>query len=211
METFTSEPAQRFITLIEGLCHVLIKHGRGRFIAAPMLLLIWNRVIRMSRRFARLAERVHLGTLSLPAPARSRDASPRPARVRPAAEALPGHFRWLVNMIPETEAIGGDLCWLLQRPEMGELFFNAPEVGRILRPLCRMLGVEPPAELRLPVRPRAPRPQETSEPEPETSEPEPAQPEDNDCSPQSHEPEPPREFSAEYWKLHPPPWLPKLE
>jgi hypothetical protein len=83
---------------------------------------------------------------------------------------------------------------------MGALLFEAPEVGRILRPLCRMLGVEPPAELRLPLRPRVPRPQETSEPEP-------AQPVDDDCSPQSLEPEPPREFSAEYWKLHPPPKL----
>jgi HAMP domain-containing protein len=210
METFTSEPAQRFITLIEGLCHVLIKHGRARFIAAPMLVLIWNRVIRMSRRFARLAERVHLGTLSLPAPARSRDASPRPARVRPAAEALPGHFRWLVNMIPETEAIAGDVCWLLQRPEMEELIDMAPQVGRILRPLCRMLGIDPPSALRRPMRPPVQIPQETSEETSEqTPEPTPARPQhaDDDGSPELREPDLPREFSAEWWKLHPPPKL----
>jgi hypothetical protein len=161
METLTpTHPAaERFATLIEEICRVLSKHGRSRFIAEPLLLLIWNRIMRMARQFASLAERVRTGTLSDTAPARSRDASPQPAgaagqpRVAPP-EVLPRHFRWLVNMLPETEAFGADLCWLLQRLEMEELIFAAPQVGRILRPLCRMLGVEPTSALRLPVRAR---------------------------------------------------------
>jgi hypothetical protein len=158
IETLTSTyPADRFTCLIEEICRVLSKHGRERFIAQPLLLLIWNRIMGMARRFASLAERVRTGRLSHTAPARSRNASPPPAgaaeqpRVAPA-EVLPRHFRWLVNMLPEAETFGADLCWLLQRLETEELIFAAPQVGRILRPLCRMLGVEPTAALRLPVR-----------------------------------------------------------
>jgi hypothetical protein len=202
--------AHCFTSVIEELCRVLTKHGRGRFVSAPLLLLIWNRLIRMARRFASITERYCAAKVSgtpsdTTGPARSRGASVRPARVKPV-ETLPGHFRWLVNMVPETEAMSGDLCWLLQRPETQELISEAPQVGRILRPLCRMLGVEPTSALRRPMRARVPLPQETSEPPPTAP-----KPVNDDCSPQSHEPEQPREFSAEYWKLHPPPWLPKLE
>jgi hypothetical protein len=164
METHAPNPtyaAERFTAIIEELCRALTKHARTRFISEPMLLLIWNRIMRLARHLASLAERVRTGRLSDPAPARSRGASP-PSAGAPEqpyvdpSEVLPRHFRWLVNMIPETEAVGVDLCWLLQRLEMEELIFAAPQVGRILRPLCRMLGVEPTAALRLPVRARVP-------------------------------------------------------
>jgi hypothetical protein len=210
METPTPIYASdRFTSIIEGLCRVLTKHGRARFITAPVLLLIWNRIMRMARRFASLTERYCAGTLAEPAPARSQGTSPRPPRV-PAGEALPHHFRWLVNMIPEAEAIAGDVCWLLQRPEMEELIDMAPQVGRILRPLCRMLGIDPPSALRRPMRPPVQIPQETSEETSEqTPEPTPARPQhaDDDGSPELREPDLPREFSAEWWKLHPPPKL----
>jgi hypothetical protein len=210
METLSpSLAAQRFTSLIEEICHTLTKHGRARFIAAPMLLLIWNRIFRMARLFTNLAERVHAGTLSETAPARSRGASARPARVQPA-ERLPGHFGWLVNMLPEAAARGGDLCWLLRRPEIQDLIFAAPQIGRILRPLCRMLGVEPPSALQLPRRARVPRPPETSEQTSEQSSeqasepaPAPAQPGDNGS--QWRAPGELEEFGPEFWKLHPPP------
>jgi hypothetical protein len=148
--------ADRFASLIEEICRVLSKHALSRYIDAPLLLLIWNRIMGMARRFASLAERVRTGTLSDTAPTRSRDASPPPAGAPDPSrvdlpEVLPRHFGWLVKMLPETEAFGADLCWLLQRLEMEELIFAAPQVGRILRPLCRMLGVEPTSALRLPV------------------------------------------------------------
>ena len=210
METPTPIYASdRFTSIIEGLCRVLTKHGRARFITAPVLLLIWNRIIRMARRFASLTERYCAGTLAEPAPARSRGTSPRPARV-PASEALPGHFRWLVNMIPEAEAIAGDVCWLLQRPEMEELIDMAPQVGRILRPLCRMLGIETTSALRLPEWARVRRPQETSEQTSEqTSEPAPAPAQPGDNGSQWRAPGELEEFGPEFWKLHPPPSLPK--
>jgi hypothetical protein len=43
---------------------------------------------------------------------------------------------------------------MLEDPEMAALVAEAPQLGRTLRPLCRMLAVKPPAWLRLPRRPR---------------------------------------------------------
>jgi hypothetical protein len=156
-----------------------------------------------------IERRIHAGTLSDAALARSRGASARPARVQPA-EKLPGHFGWLVNMLPEAAARGGDLCWLLRRPEIQDLIFAAPQIGRILRPLCRMLGVEPPSALQLPRRPRVPRPPETSEQTSEqssepASEPAPAPGQPGDNGSQWRAPGELEEFGPEFWKLHPPP------
>ena len=74
----------------------------------------------------------------------------------PRGEALPNHFRWLVSMLPEAEQFGQDLCWLMQRLEVQQLIFAAPDVGRIFRPLCRALGVEPTDEIRTPRPPPPP-------------------------------------------------------
>ena len=154
------DPADRINGLIDEICRMLTKHGPGRFIDPPMLLLIWNRIMRLARRFASLAERVRTGRLA--ATARGREASVAPAGAArkprvPPGELPPTHFRWLVNMLPEAEPFGGDLCWILQLLEMREFIFKAPrQAGRILRPLCRMLGVEPTSTLRLPARARVP-------------------------------------------------------
>jgi hypothetical protein len=209
METHTPNPAARFTTLIEELCHVLSKHGRDHFVHAAMLVLIWNRLTRLAKRFAILVDRVRAGTLDHPAPARNRDASAPPATSeRPRAlpqEALPHHFRWLVNMVPEAELHSSDLCWLLQTLEMKELIFAAPrQAGRILRPLCRMLGVDPPSALQLPLPVPARRLEQPPEPELE-----PEQPEDEAGWPQSPEPEPPSETPEENSKMQPPERPPK--
>jgi len=213
MDPFTENPAQRFTSLIEELCRVVSKHASARFVYAAMLVLIWNRLTRLAKRFAILAERVRAGTLDDPAPARSQaaarpDGAPDRPRV-PVREVLPHHFRWLVNMIPEAEVHSGDLCWLLQRSEIKEVIFAAPrQAGRILRPLCRMLGVDPPSALQLPRRDRVRRVEETFEPVPEP-EPEPAQPEDEACSPQWREPEPLADTEDASWKMNPPERPPK--
>src|SRR6185437_15551987 len=52
---------------------------------------------------------------------------------------------------------GGFLQNLLADPEMVALIAAAPQLGRVLRPLCRMLGVDP-GPARLPPRSRDPRP-----------------------------------------------------
>jgi hypothetical protein len=61
-------------------------------------------------------------------------------------------------MKPEVANCGLALQHFLSLPETGELVSAGPQAGRILRPLCRILGVKPPPYLTLPRHPRLPRP-----------------------------------------------------
>ena len=63
----------------------------------------------------------------------------------------------------EAAGYGSQLAALLAEPELQALLLAAPAAGRILRPLCRMLGVEPvgalaPVAADAPVRKRRVRP-----------------------------------------------------
>ena len=55
---------------------------------------------------------------------------------------------WFVNMRHF------ELKEMLEEPATEALVASAPELGRVLRPLCQMVAVKPPAWLRLPRRPR---------------------------------------------------------
>jgi len=135
---------------------------------------IWQRVRGFERRFSRLYAMWKAGTLPPARPAavtgvdRGAGSEARRAgdglsavdvaRMRPAS-MLPGAFRWLQGMLPNsaaTLAAGvGSLCW--NYPEMAEFHAACPRVGRILRPMCRMAGLKPPAWLALPNRGRVSR------------------------------------------------------
>jgi hypothetical protein len=131
--------------VIEGLCQAVAARSAGGRMAGPVIILIWTRLRRAAARFAALAARVRAGALPSPAPLRPRAAS-RPARPRPP-HRLPGGFAWLVRLAPEAACFGGQLQHLLSDPEFAALLAAAPQMGRVLRPLCRMLGVDPPALL----------------------------------------------------------------
>ena len=74
---------------------------------------------------------------------------------------LAGRFAWLFDglckvigadahkrrVLPETAQFAGVLSYLLDDPETAALVQKAPEAGRILRPLCHILGVKQPAFL----------------------------------------------------------------
>ena len=51
-------------------------------------------------------------------------------------------------MLPEAGKYAGALRYLLRDPETMALLEKAPEAGRMLRPLCQLLGVRPPEFLR---------------------------------------------------------------
>ena len=64
------------------------------------------------------------------------------APTRPAVR-LPGGFGWLVRRLGwEAAGYGSQLQTLLAEPEMMALLAALPAVGRVLRPLGRMLGVQ---------------------------------------------------------------------
>ena len=159
-------PAARFAQIVDDLLATLRLRCGGIRLAGPLFALLWNRLRRMQRRFAALAEQVRAGTLPAAAPA----PAPRPAVAdRPAAAArpqrpsdlLPRQFGWLLKAVPESHWVAATTAQMeafLLDPEAAALVSATPQFGRVLRPFCRMLAVKPPPALALPPKPRPPRP-----------------------------------------------------
>ncbi len=140
----STTPAQRLALIIEGLRRAVAAQIAGRRLAGPFIILICSRLGRL----AGLAARVSAGTAGPRRRAASRQPSKRP---RPTYQRLPRRFAWLLPLVPgEAAAYGSQLQHLLADPEMAALIAAAPQAGRILRPLCRMLGVRLPPSLRQP-------------------------------------------------------------
>ena len=146
--TSPSSATDRFALLIEALCaSVAASHARG--LAGPVIVLIWGRLRRMAARFAAAA--IPAVSRRASRPVRSRPAQLRAAlsssSARDARPRLPGGFGWLIRLSPAAACHGGQLQRLLADPEMAALLAASPRMGRLLRPLCRMLAVEPPPGL----------------------------------------------------------------
>jgi len=149
-----SPAAAHLAAIIDLLCRMVAARIAGGRLAGPLIVLICSRLRRMAARFA-----AHAARAGTPSPRRRNRgaAKPRPASA-PKPPALPRRVAWLLRLVPETAAGASQLQHLLAGPEMAALVAAAPHTGRVLRPLCRMLGVRPPAFLALPppVRPVPP-------------------------------------------------------
>jgi hypothetical protein len=149
--TAPTDAADRLARIVEALCRAVAARG-GRGLAGPLIILVWGRLRRLAARFTALAARVRAGRVA-PRP------DPRTGRRRSRrdpAKLLPERFAWLVRVAPGAAAGAAQLQHLLLDPDMAALIAAAPQAGRILRPLCRMLGVIPPPALARPRRPRQP-------------------------------------------------------
>ncbi|MBC7636036.1 MAG: hypothetical protein H7251_10585 [Acetobacteraceae bacterium] len=109
----------------------------ARFLRRPHLMgltvLLWSRLSRAAQRFGRVMTR--------PRKQRSPRTDRRVYRTRSAA-GLPQGRGWLVRELGyEAVAFGCQLEALLAEPAMQAALVARPAAGRILRPLCRMLGV----------------------------------------------------------------------
>ncbi len=109
-----------------------------RFLREPRLVGLigpmWRWLTQAARRFER----------SVTGPARARTARSAPAtQTRPRAPLLPTRRGWLVRELGwEAAGYGSQLAHLLAEPQMQALIVAVPGVGRVLRPLCRMLGYD---------------------------------------------------------------------
>jgi hypothetical protein len=149
---------ERFDWVIQRLCDaVAIQSAKWAYIT-PLMVLVWGRLRRMSRRFAALAARMEAGRLKPPRPSvRNPDPGktrpPRPPAPWPPVPSTPG---WLLHYVQlEAAATANLLRHMLEHdPEMRALLEAAPQLGRILRPLLRMVSPAPlPATLVRPPRP----------------------------------------------------------
>ncbi len=107
----------------------------------PLIIPICAHFSRLMARFERLVARLAAGwrpsqTARAPRPAGSPRA-PRPP------SPLPRRFGWLVVFTHGATAYAGHLQVLLAEPGIADLLAAAPSAGRLLRPLCRMLGIRP--------------------------------------------------------------------
>src|SRR5574337_861240 len=138
----------RFAFIVKGLRDMVADRGGRRLITGALVLLIWTRLGRIGEKFAVLIERVRAGTLPAAASLRTRTASapaalsPRPERAKPEHET---GFGWLIRLGGyEAAGYGSQFQHLLSDPEMVALISAAPrQMGRLLRPLCWMLGIKP--------------------------------------------------------------------
>ena len=149
---------QRLGWIVAGLAAVVAR----RFLRDPkffaLIIPLWSGLGRSGRRFGR----VKVQPVAVPAVVRA--VMPRVARARVVKVRLPSGRGWLVRALGyEAAGYGSQLAALLAEPELQALLLAAPAAGRILRPLCRMLGVEPvgalaPVAADAPVRKRRVRP-----------------------------------------------------
>ena len=151
-----------FAAIIRALCMSLgARNTRPDPLPHPMFVAVFYALSGRIRRFAALVARVRAGVDRKPA------ATPRPARTpvtpvggpvseRPVPErpVLPRRRGWLLPLIPNAPFYASQLRVLLAQPDMAELIALAPTLGRILRPMARMLAVELPPSLQRPPGPR---------------------------------------------------------
>jgi hypothetical protein len=150
---------ERFDLLIRRLCDaVAIQSAKWAYIT-PLMVLVWGRLRRMSRRFASLVARMEAGRLKPPRPpAPNPDpGKTRPPRPPPSWPPVPSSPGWLLHYVQlEAAATANLLRHMIEHdPEMRGLLEAAPQLGRILRPLLRMVSPAPlPARLVPPPRPK---------------------------------------------------------
>ena len=105
-----------------------------------LLVAVWGRIARMGARLERLIGQWRAGTLPKKrAPRAGRAAAPRstPRFKFPTARA------WLIVRVEGVIPYGTQLAHVLTDAECKAFLAAVPQAGRILRPLLRMLGVEP--------------------------------------------------------------------
>ena len=116
----------------------------------PVLRLAYDRIARVATRFQALFTRWQTNTLPTPrpSPAQSRQRAPKPY--------FPAGHAWLAGSTDHhVRGRASQLEHLLSHPDMPKFLAAAPQAGRILRPLCHMLGITMPATLLLSPRARA--------------------------------------------------------
>ena len=178
--TLPTTPAERFACLLAGYRRAMAALAHRQPPLQALLGLVYARLGRIASRFARLAARVPAN--APPRPHRNRPHPDRPHPNRPdtpgpppqatalqataprAAAAnrwahLPRRPGWLLRLVPPmVYPAKSQLEYLLADPAMAALLAASPGLRRTIRPLCRMLGLDPPPAPRPPPDPAPPDP-----------------------------------------------------
>jgi hypothetical protein len=139
-------PYSDLSVVIRALRGALGGWGLRGLLSQVLVMLLYRRLGGICGQMERLSQRFQAGklgrltgrkrTLAVPAEAEER------RRVGPR-QVLPRRFGWLVWAASYHAAgYGSQLQAILGTPEMIALLTAAPQAGRILRPVCRMLAVD---------------------------------------------------------------------
>jgi len=146
-----AEIARRIDLIFAALLTLIPHHAR---LLGALTLPLWTRLSRARQRLARLLARLAAGT-----PPRPPGTAPRhpSARVPAPGAALGRRHGWVVATLGyQAASLAAQLDHLLRQPGAAATLAASPGCARTLRPLCRMLGIPLPPDLRLPEA-RAPR------------------------------------------------------
>ena len=139
--------ADRFVSMIDALCTVIVT-GLAAGMSGPQVIGIWDRLTRILTRFAAILARP-IRPLPTRTIAPRQPAERQPIQARPfKSRRLPTGFGWLIRRIPAASPFAEELQRLIGDPQMAVLLQANPGMARLLRPLCRMLGVQQPPEQR---------------------------------------------------------------
>lgn len=131
--------AERLSLALDGLARSVAGRIVTGMMSAVMIVLVWQRVRRAERLIVGMLARFQAGTLRV-------SGSSRPAGGavgRRGGARLPQGFGWLLPLVPcEAACFAGQIRTMLAEPDMAALIAAAPQARRVLRPLCRMLGIE---------------------------------------------------------------------
>ncbi|MBC7634406.1 MAG: hypothetical protein H7251_02265 [Acetobacteraceae bacterium] len=131
------ELAPRLAGILLGVAALVAR----RFLREPRLVALIGPVWRWLSRAAGRFERSATAAFGVRAERAARDPGARVRKV--GAIRLPTQRGWLVRELGwEAAGYGSQLAHLLAEPEMQALIVAMPGVGRVLRPLCRMLGYD---------------------------------------------------------------------
>ena len=129
--------------ILTGMRAALAPHVNRDRARTAILLCAWTRIGRAASRFQALFARWQSNTLPTPRPARA--ARPTETQQKPY---FPAGRAWLAGTTDHhVRGHASQLQHLLDHPDMPKFLAAAPQAGRILRPLCHMLGITMPAAL----------------------------------------------------------------
>jgi len=139
----------RIAAALEGLCRAVAARIAGGALPAALIVLVWGRVQRAKRDISRLLARFQARAWIRRRPAMPAGPVPRGgARLgrgdrHGVVGALPRGFAWLLPLVPgEAACFAGQVQAVLGDADMVALLAASPQARRVMRPICRMLGID---------------------------------------------------------------------
>ena len=143
-----------FSNILSDLQAVIAVHAARDRALTALLVALWGRIARMKTRLERLVALWRAGKLP-----KARAPWVRGAAVAPSGtkkHSFPRSRGWLTGKLGyEVAAFGSQLRHLLTDAECVAFLEAVPQAGRILRPLLRMLSIDPLPEVIKPAVPEA--------------------------------------------------------